>query len=95
LYNNNNDKHVCHDNHNEHVCQNNNTLATYGAQDYYVVFVFDGFAGFTLQDTRTSMDTEHVEQLMFIEQNQSFMPAVQDILHRYNLKYNKGKAAAV
>jgi hypothetical protein len=41
------------------------------------------------------MDTEHVEQLMFIEQNQSLMHAVQDILHRYNLNYNKGKAAAV
>lgn len=59
------------------------------------MFGFDGFAGFTLQDTRTSLLTEHVEQLMFIEQNKSYMPTVQAVLDRYNQKYGKGKAAAV
>ena len=59
------------------------------------MFGFDGFAGYTLQDTRTSLLTEHVEQLMFIEQNKSYIPTVQAVLDRYNVKFGKGKAAVV
>ena len=59
------------------------------------MFVVDGFAGFTLSDTRTSLLTEHVEQLMFIEQNRSYIPTVQAVIVRYNEKCGKGKAKAV
>lgn len=50
--------------------------------------------GFTLQDVRCALGSEHVEKLMFVDQNKDLMPTAKAIVERYMGKNNKGKAPA-
>lgn len=59
-------------------------------------FDFDGSlcaSGFTLTDTRTKITTEHMEYLMFVEQNKEHLPTVTAIVARYNERWTKSRAA--
>ena len=49
--------------------------------------------GFTISDYRTSLDTAHVEQLMFVEQNKHLMPKDEAVVEHSNQMFNKAYKA--
>ena len=52
-----------------------------------------GINRYVEKTSRTSLDTAHVEQLMFVEQNKHLMPKDEAVIEHYNQMFNKAYKA--